>query len=536
MNPDLLLTDLDDIADGLEAAILTEVEILLQGLLLRIEELLSQMPQDGIESELAYRWTVRPAIEEAMIDLNDYLYELTVVRLAEATPAIRAVLGAFRTLVANPPVDLQQLADGVYVLALPLSELFRRRSPSPFMEMLLRVVDRKVAQERMRPEPRGFGPLVYGRTGPRQRPNPRDLSTIQSGFRKVLQANTASAVWSAISFQSAQVWGDTSRLQWRWVTRRDELVCAVCRPLDGEVFFNFADAPAWPAHPRCVTSDTPVRVGTVVAAYRARYCGGLVTIGTKAGRRLTVTPKHPVLTSLGWVAAGQLKEGQHLLSDSPRLPSGGDLPHFDQPPALAEDVFDAVRASSSVAPSRVPATSVQFHGDELALKGDVEVVFPQWVLQARLVAQAGENLLEFERVVADVDLRNKPAPSLVDLLFVGHNAASCGLMGLANESYTAFRGQLAPAERHGITTPAWLNPVLAEAVCDDDSTDSETFRQRFDTLTTLVEPDEVLKVEFNPPGHEPVWVYDFTTLSHIYTAGGVVVHNCRCVLLPEDAL
>lgn len=246
-----LFLALDEIADSLELLIVAEAERLFQLMLIRIEELLSTMPSGSMEAELAYRWTIRPAIEQAMIPFNDYLYQHTLRMLLDATPAIRDALNSFELIHEDPAVDPDVFAARIEVVSIPLYELFRRRSPSPFMEMLLRVVDAKVRQELMRPEPRGFGQLVYGRTGPNQRPNRRDRSTIQSGFRKVVNANTSAAVWSAITFHTGEVYPDRSDVRWKWITRLDELVCGVCRPRHNVIYNSWDDAPAWPAHPRC---------------------------------------------------------------------------------------------------------------------------------------------------------------------------------------------------------------------------------------------------------------------------------------------
>lgn len=249
MDLEQLFLALDEIADSLELLILAEAEPLFQLMLVRIEELLTSMPSGSMEAELAYRWTIRPAIEQAMIPFNDFLYQHTLRMLLEGTDAIRNALNAFELLREDPPVDPDVFAARVEVVSIPLSELFRRRSPSPFMEMLLRVVDAKVRQELMRPEPRGFGQLVYGRTGPDNRPNRRDRATIQSGFRRVLKANTTAAIGSAIRFHTGEVYPDRNNVRWKWITRRDELVCPVCRPRDGVIYNSWDEVPPWPAHP-----------------------------------------------------------------------------------------------------------------------------------------------------------------------------------------------------------------------------------------------------------------------------------------------
>jgi len=66
----------------------------------------------------------------------------------------------------------------------------------------------------------------------------------------------------------------------------------------------------------CVVGDTLVSGPPPCTAYRREYSGELVILTTASGKKLTVTPNHPILTTEGWVAAGLLDEGSYVICRS----------------------------------------------------------------------------------------------------------------------------------------------------------------------------------------------------------------------------
>lgn len=117
-------------------------------------------------------------------------------------------------------------------------------------------------------------------------------------------------------------------------------------------------------HPRCFPAGTVVS-GPRASASTARWFDGeVVEIRTQGGRFLSVTPNHPILTAEGWVAAGSLVEGGHVIGAPGR--EGGEtavVPDDHQIPAFIEDVAGAVGRADGMAPRVVPTAPEDFHGD-----------------------------------------------------------------------------------------------------------------------------------------------------------------------------
>jgi len=146
------------------------------------------------------------------------------------------------------------------------------------------------------------------------------------------------------------------------------------------------DDPIWktwqaPNGYQCFLPGTTVR-GDFQVGLKAWYSGGAVEVVTAQGSRLSVTVNHPILTSKGWVKAGQLKEGDDLLCyrdgidgsiDTPvsgSLRSAWDI-NDKQAPIAVEQIFDALAAQRL---GRAKASAFDLYGDALDFKGHVQVV------------------------------------------------------------------------------------------------------------------------------------------------------------------
>lgn len=87
-----------------------------------------------------------------------------------------------------------------------------------------------------------------------------------------------------------------------------------CRSLHGKTWdIEDDNYVRLPRHFRCLTGDTLVSTcSDVSSVYKRAYKGAMVDIRTKSGRRIKITPNHPVLASFGWVAAEKLNVGDKL--------------------------------------------------------------------------------------------------------------------------------------------------------------------------------------------------------------------------------
>lgn len=132
----------------------------------------------------------------------------------------------------------------------------------------------------------------------------------------------------------------------------------------------------------CYLPETLVS-GRFVAGIRSQYEGPARHIVTRGGKRLSVTPNHPVLTPHGWVAAGHLRVDDYLLCDAGVVGTElvGTLDEYEyQEPALVDDVLQALRVLGAT--TRYHLAADDLHGDARFVKGKVEIVRANSLLRA----------------------------------------------------------------------------------------------------------------------------------------------------------
>jgi len=68
----------------------------------------------------------------------------------------------------------------------------------------------------------------------------------------------------------------------------------------------------------CFPADTRVSLESFnpIAVSKRWYSGEIAEVTTSGGHKLSGTPNHPVMTDKGWIALGQLKEGDHVVYDA----------------------------------------------------------------------------------------------------------------------------------------------------------------------------------------------------------------------------
>lgn len=275
---------------------------------------------------------------------------------------------------------------------------------------------------------------------------------------------------------------------------------------------------------QCVIGSTQVGWPRqlIQGATRRRHTGPLIQIITAEGHDLTVTPNHPVLTPTGYVPAGLLSPGQHVLGTL-EPPS----PEVDHVPSSAEQVHRAMcQAGKS---ERVMGSRMDFHGD--GSDDEVEVVgtdgyLPHYLhssryLQEQLFVRPSHRLSPFsglgDAVIARVPVPGAPDGTLTNSLIGrrGERPAISGgetvhPEGIGGASATNLQTQLLQAPDYGITSdadfPAHLQYALAAGMA----------------------PCEIVEVNRETGSH---WVYNLSTSDRWFTGNGIALHNCRCTSL-----
>lgn len=332
---------------------------------------------------------------------------------------------------------------------------------------------------------------------------------------------------------------------------------------------------------QCVLPDQTVE-GCVVAASVARYAGEAVELRTKAGRRLAVTPNHPVLTLRGFVAAKELRYGDHVIRDRVHVearPSAvGAEKREENGPSRIQDVLRALAYADHGA-LRARLGSLDLHGDAVCTDGYVHIVRSECALLNDLHSALSERVRDVMLEVTDVhhsslardgralaplrrtlvatngsvrpgNSRNarfprprRPhhllrvrsgAPRYADALervdgLVESEAARLARLLNRISVLVQVAKSVEHVRRNRGLQPARLGPTSrvnasrAHRRAELEPTDADLFGELRSGFAGLVATDQIIEVRaFAYSGH----VYDLQTAGGWYMAGGMVVSNC----------
>jgi hypothetical protein len=382
-----------------------------------------------------------------------------------------------------------------------------------------------------------------------------------------------------------------------WFTRLDSRVRDSHERAHGQTVPAFEDftingSPAqYPGDPRLPVEETAncILPGTMMsgvfdAAMRSRYSGEAVEIICRSGRRIALTPNHPVLTENGFVPAGSLQSGDELVAYDSQVDlladcrSGCD-DEYDVP-AEIEKVFESFvlrSAASGIPVKRASRLVDDLHGDGRFVQGDIEIVRADWPLlnhvESGSVQETGDSIFALEAVQLAKKTSQRPGTPFLGAGFSTASSIPSGpalpfnrrTVGLESGPFQGFRLGLA----------ARLNASLFESAVDSESGTEETFGDGVDRFAVgvggddfgtiqrqssgsrgvldlsqefvnerraapqlacnlitrhpaVVELDSVLSVrQFRYTGH----VYDLQSPNGYIVGNGIFLSNCRCSLV-----
>ena len=316
--------------------------------------------------------------------------------------------------------------------------------------------------------------------------------------------------------------------KYEWVSTLDSRTSTICRARDGQKY-EFGKGPLPPAHPNCLLGDTVVSTCSRVSnVFKRTYKGVVVYLTTKAGRTLSVTPNHPILTTIGWVPAGELNLGSQLVCSDDRAVSV----HHKENNVVAEfaDLFGAVHvAVNPAAVSTSPTTTEDFHGD--GTNGEVEII--------------PVNGLAWDEVKTGLDKQVShqmlPVAGRIDDSFVGLSSSDkLGMVGLSpsnsfvrgsGEREALLRGSFSHSDKHSVTSTADSDAVFTKDPYNWATRNADNLSD-FDWSEAVgVEFDDVVSLVFGEAdfcGH----VYNLENEQNWYLANGIIAHNCRSTISP----
>ncbi|MDE2428424.1 MAG: minor capsid protein [Burkholderiales bacterium] len=354
------------------------------------------------------------------------------------------------------------------------------------------------------------------------------------------------------------------------------------RKLDG--FIARIDDPVWstiypPNGHRCILPNQKIS-GDFEIGLKSFYSGKAVKITAKSGNSVSLTVNHPVLTSRGWVKAGDVTKLDYLICDKRRegfngLDAGSLGVNTDDGHARIEDVFYSL---SLQALGFCNGSGFDFNGDRKSGDEYIYVVGPNaplmncnnsffsklfndWFLGSADGIIEFSNFGRFENTIGaaltlillrdadatiDNDFYNKALANakafcnittgkpFIDkegenLLFglFKKGALSCNLPSLAALplDQLSILFDFNPLYGFGLGLSSWPDIVFNYDASDYATGNSKVFSDTVFANAGKVFADNVVSVDvFDFSGH----VYDFQTKSGIMFAEGFIVHNCRC--------
>lgn len=329
----------------------------------------------------------------------------------------------------------------------------------------------------------------------------------------------------------------------------------------------------------CFVPETKAYIPDVKKLFRSRFKGEVITVETRNGHKFTCTPNHPILTSMGWVAAGLLQSGDDVISTSRGDWMGLRYFDVDHRPSVFQEIYDAAaKVMSSV---RVIRAYVNFYGDipdsnvdvidvNSKLLGDVKPVISNYSSDLVLSNTDNGKSLLFANGLKDCRSNEEVSRPVPD-----------GKIRGGDETLSISKTCLLHSDEHGVAYPSGDNPPLVEAMGDNAPADAELSRDCQDGDSAIKQVDNLPAIDHGSSGSnvvigsEPVgieagiqrmlvdpvflrdlgnrlsvsvfldqvlnihrssydgFVYTAETHKGIYIAEGVVVKNCRCSLVYE---
>lgn len=371
--------------------------------------------------------------------------------------------------------------------------------------------------------------LESGEDGVKLATRVREVLGPENGARAHMIAHTETS--NAFNGAKVRAWEESDREGEKcWVESGNP--CPFCKSLAFKGFIpidaEFAPGIKHPSgHPHCVLPETPVTTIGLVSAFRATYNGNVIAIRTASGRRASVTEKHKMLTARGFISASALVLGDDLLchTGEQRLAL---QPNPNNAPTTAEQVFRSFSTSGTVTTSRVPTSTEYFHGDGRLLTSEIDIVSADCLFRGEFDTLQFDEMLGGSLVGALATCGEVSLSAKRDIaaMMLALRLAANGRVSLARACKSLIGRASGSSDLALLAVGAAHDSRLKEPMADDAAIDPHSFGDGEDRkLIDGIETDKIVGIEICAySGH----VYDFSTVSGMYTSNGIIGHNCRC--------
>lgn len=370
----------------------------------------------------------------------------------------------------------------------------------------------------------------------------------------------------------------------QWLSTLDTRTTSQCQSLDG-TFWKLDDPKRKkpPLHIRCFPASTNVTTSNGVASVddirrvtRHWFDGDLIVITTASGKKLSATPNHPILTASGFIPISAIAVGDDVICqvgvDGVVL---ADDNHQNVKTTIAE-VADTFSRIGQVVAAEMPMTAEDFHGD--GTDGEIAIIWSDSQLSKETLTSLEQQSPKFGFMAAASGeiFAEHFSDSAVALFTKWNRSPAHRLVGCTRQLLAVFEAGASHARKLLLAAVADMNSKFAKTVQQGDVANTNDFGDAFDANSAVVkgngsvdidfdfsasgadtgfvkpsdnsscsdpelaraifdgcagsiESDKVVNVEASYfSGH----VYNLETEDSYYHAEGVVVHNCRSVLLP----
>ena len=275
----------------------------------------------------------------------------------------------------------------------------------------------------------------------------------------------------------------------------------------------------------CFPGTVNVSAEDINKVYRRWYDGRMVTLKTKSGKSVPVTPNHPLLTERGWMRADAVQKCDKLIcASSTNMLTTGINPHVGGNPPAFSQLFDALSDAGHV--ERVFGGAVKFHSDvdPIEANREVEVVSANGKLGYGIHTAFFKQARKLGFLSTDFASSDGFGDRLLREFTLGNlSNSSSGLSGSC-ESGTIFGAHLGESVLQGAGPGANLDTGIAENLRDTGLTDSGFRTEGEHGNSVGVFLDEVIEIEV---GHFAGHVYNLSCNSEWYLADGIISHNCH---------
>ena len=283
----------------------------------------------------------------------------------------------------------------------------------------------------------------------------------------------------------------------------------------------------------CVIGSTQVDTPLIQMAMRSWLDGDVIEIRTSAGKTLTVTPNHPVLTTAGWLLASQLKVGDNVLCGNLTRKLTGSLHNEQRRPTQIAEVFDSA-TSFGVTSDRECVANL--HGEWREAK--IRVVAEDRQLGLEVVPARNEEIDKLSLTAAYgtcacFSSAQGSALTLDAAGFIVQDSicTTCGVSAL-RKTTSVVNGGRSVASSIALSDSACLYFSVEQNVSNCGARDVERLTNGDHRFTLDVSTDDVISIVIRPySGH----VYNLSTTTGWYTGNSIITGNCRCTLAWEFA-